>query len=70
MITKRCIVYVKTKSSQPVLYINCNIQYRPITLKRTQVQQENNTDDEYDTDLFESINLLSGLSEGLLLKNE
>lgn len=68
MITKRCVVYVKTKSSQPVLHINCNIQYRPITLKRTQVQQESNTDDEYDTDLFESINLLSGLSEGLLLK--
>ncbi|PHZ13811.1 uncharacterized protein RHIMIDRAFT_236859 [Rhizopus microsporus ATCC 52813] len=56
------IVYVKTKSSSPLLSINCNIQYRPITLKQ-KVQPENSPTDEYDIDSFETINLLSGLSD-------
>lgn len=61
-------MYAKTKSANPVLSINSNIQYRPIPLKRTTTQAELNTQDdsEYDTDLFETINLLSGLSEGIL----
>jgi hypothetical protein len=59
-------VYAKTKSASPVLSINSNIQYRPLPLKRASTQTELNTvdDSEYDTDLFETINLLSGLSDG------
>ncbi|KAI7871408.1 TRAPP trafficking subunit Trs65-domain-containing protein [Mucor mucedo] len=59
------IVYAKTKTANPVLSINSNIQYRPLPLKRATTQAELNTQDdsEYDTDLFETINLLSGLSE-------
>ncbi|RCH94982.1 hypothetical protein CU097_011563 [Rhizopus azygosporus] len=56
------IVYVKTKSYNPLLSINCNIQYRPITLKQ-KVQPDNSPTDEYDIDSFETINLLSGLSD-------
>jgi hypothetical protein len=60
------VVYAKTKSSSPILAINSNIQYRPLPLKRTSAQpNENTTDDsEYDTELFETINLLSGLADG------
>lgn len=60
------IVYAKTKSANPVLSINSNVQYRPLPIKRARAQlDQNNTDDsEYDTELFETINLLSGLADG------
>lgn len=61
------IVYAKTKSANPVLSINSNVQYRPLPIKRASAQQldQNSTDDsEYDTELFETINLLSGLADG------
>ncbi|CAO0790741.1 unnamed protein product [Mucor circinelloides] len=59
------IVYAKTKSANPVLSINSNVQYRPLPIKRASAQlDQNNTDDsEYDTELFETINLLSGLAD-------
>ena len=59
-------MYAKTKTNNPILSINSNIQYRPLSLKRTNANAELNTtdDSEYDTDLFETINLLSGLSDG------
>ncbi|CAO3620922.1 unnamed protein product [Mucor hiemalis] len=59
------IVYAKTKTTNPVLSINSNIQYRPLPMKRASAKAELNTtdDSEYDTDLFETINLLSGLSD-------
>lgn len=60
------IVYAKTKSPNPVLSINSNVQYRPLPIKRASAQlDQNNADDaEYDTELFETINLLSGLADG------
>lgn len=65
-------MYAKTKTASPVLSINSNVQYRPLPLKRPSPQSESNTADEseYDTDLFETINLLSGLSEGNEKKRE
>ncbi|KAI7898369.1 TRAPP trafficking subunit Trs65-domain-containing protein [Cokeromyces recurvatus] len=60
------IVYAKTKSTTPFLSINSNIQYRPIPLKRANTQEDQLTttdDSEYDTDLFDTINLLSGLAD-------
>ncbi|GAA5817540.1 hypothetical protein MFLAVUS_011088 [Mucor flavus] len=65
------IVYAKTKTASPVLSINSNVQYRPLPLKRPSPQSESNTADEseYDTDLFETINLLSGLSEDPVFSN-
>ncbi|CEP18778.1 hypothetical protein [Parasitella parasitica] len=59
------IVYAKTKSPNPLLSINSNVQYRPLPIKRASEQpDETSTDDsEYDTELFETINLLSGLAD-------
>lgn len=59
-------MYAKTKTANPVLSINSNIQYRPLPIKRPNAQSESSTVDEseYDTDLFETINLLSGLADG------
>jgi hypothetical protein len=58
-----CIVYAKTKSAHPLLAINSNVQYRPLPLKKT-APRETTDESEYDVDLFETINLLSGLSDG------
>ncbi|KAI9280655.1 TRAPP trafficking subunit Trs65-domain-containing protein [Sporodiniella umbellata] len=55
------IVYVKTKATNPVLSILCNVQYKKATLKRAPMQEI--MEDEYDTDSFETVNLLGGLSE-------
>ncbi|KAI9468945.1 MAG: TRAPP trafficking subunit Trs65-domain-containing protein [Benjaminiella poitrasii] len=60
------IVYAKTRSVSPLLSINSNIQYRPLPIKKASSQEEQKimTDDsEYDTDLFETINLLGGLAD-------
>ncbi|KAL9540517.1 hypothetical protein MBANPS3_009633 [Mucor bainieri] len=60
------IVYAKTKSAHPVLSINSNVQYRPLPIKRASAQQLDQAsadDSEYDTELFETINLLSGLAD-------
>ncbi|KAI8992310.1 TRAPP trafficking subunit Trs65-domain-containing protein [Pilobolus umbonatus] len=58
------IVYAKTKSIHPLLSLNANIQYRPLSIKRIYVAEPSQEDEtEYDTDLFETINLLSGLTD-------
>ncbi|KAI8876528.1 hypothetical protein K501DRAFT_338033 [Backusella circina FSU 941] len=63
------IIYAKTKSSHPLLAINSNVQYRPLPLRKA-VQTENTDESEYDIDLFETINLLSGLSDDPLFSDQ
>ncbi|KAI9255160.1 TRAPP trafficking subunit Trs65-domain-containing protein [Phascolomyces articulosus] len=62
------ILYVKTRSNNPLLSFAFNVSYRPMTTNsRTQKSQEDEeTEDgkeDYDADLFETIDLLGGLSE-------
>ncbi|KAI8144330.1 TRAPP trafficking subunit Trs65-domain-containing protein [Fennellomyces sp. T-0311] len=60
------ILYVKTRSSNPLLSFAFNVSYRPMTTSnRSQNEEEEAEDDsdDYDADMFETIDLLNGLSE-------
>ncbi|KAI7870149.1 TRAPP trafficking subunit Trs65-domain-containing protein [Spinellus fusiger] len=57
------IVYVKNKGVHPQLSIHFNVSYRPVAISRhTKLVLEETL--EYDTDLFETVDLLSGLTNG------
>ncbi|KAF7732170.1 hypothetical protein EC973_006425 [Apophysomyces ossiformis] len=45
------------------LSINLNFAYRPLPIHRSTVETNETDDAEYDTDLFETVDLLSGLAE-------
>ncbi|KAI8987985.1 TRAPP trafficking subunit Trs65-domain-containing protein [Mycotypha africana] len=66
------IVYAKAKSTNPSLSINYTLQYRPQSTKRASCLMDNKTtdDSEYDTNLFETINLLSGLEDDPVFSNQ
>ncbi|SAM00026.1 hypothetical protein [Absidia glauca] len=56
------IVYIKTRGGHPALSININVAYRPLPNKSTS-NEEQSDDAEYDVDLFDTVDLLSGLGE-------
>ncbi|CAO3596461.1 unnamed protein product [Absidia cylindrospora] len=56
------IVYIKTRGAHPSLAINMNIAYRPLPSKFSS-KEEQSDDAEYDVDLFDTVDLLSGLGE-------
>ncbi|KAI8339484.1 TRAPP trafficking subunit Trs65-domain-containing protein [Chlamydoabsidia padenii] len=56
------IVYVKTRGGHPSLSININVAYRPLPSKSI-TNEEQLEDAEYDVDLFDTVDLLSGLGE-------
>lgn len=64
------VVYVKTRAQQPQLLFNFNVSYRPLPSKSKDETSKSSADasdqdvNEYDTELFETIDLLGGLSEG------
>lgn len=66
-------VYVKTRTQQPQLLFNFNVSYRPLPSKSKDescsVNASGQDVDEYDTELFETIDLLGGLSEGKFIIN-
>ncbi|KAI9319872.1 TRAPP trafficking subunit Trs65-domain-containing protein [Dichotomocladium elegans] len=60
------VLYVKTRSNQPHLTLNFNVSYRPLPPNgkiKDDGQTEEEETNEYDTELFETIDLLSGLSD-------
>ncbi|KAG2217497.1 hypothetical protein INT45_012615 [Circinella minor] len=62
------ILYVKTRSSNPLLSFAFNVSYRPMTSTNNRPHQKDEDETEtgkedYDADLFETIDLLGGLSE-------
>ncbi|CAO3648534.1 unnamed protein product [Cunninghamella echinulata] len=58
------IAYIKTRGGHPLLSINFNIAYRPLPSKlNIPKEEEINDDAEYNVDLFDTVDLLSGLSE-------
>ncbi|KAI9499058.1 TRAPP trafficking subunit Trs65-domain-containing protein [Zychaea mexicana] len=61
------ILYVKTRSNNPLLSFAFNVSYRPMTTNnRSHKQDEDKTEEgteDYDADMFETIDLLNGLSE-------
>ncbi|KAI7887429.1 hypothetical protein K492DRAFT_232888 [Lichtheimia hyalospora FSU 10163] len=63
------VLYVKTRAQQPQLLFNFNVSYRPLPSKSKDEPSKSSADasdqdvNEYDTELFETIDLLGGLSE-------
>ncbi|KAI8388018.1 TRAPP trafficking subunit Trs65-domain-containing protein [Radiomyces spectabilis] len=56
------IVYVKARGSHPQLSVSCNISYRPLPPARNTKDTEKSDESEYDPELFESVDLLGGLT--------
>lgn len=59
-------VYVKTRSTNPLISITYNISYRPMpqSTKKKDDDYDDDEKDDFDNDAFETIDLLSGLAEG------
>ncbi|KAG0173901.1 hypothetical protein DFQ30_006732 [Apophysomyces sp. BC1015] len=53
----------KTRGPHPQLSVNLNFSYRPLPTHRATLEANETDDAEYDTDLFETVDLLSGLAE-------
>ncbi|KAL0094466.1 TRAPP trafficking subunit Trs65-domain-containing protein [Phycomyces blakesleeanus] len=58
------IVYVKNRGVSPQLLINFNVTYRPMAITRQSASDGAEDVSEYDIDMFETVDLLSGLSDG------
>ncbi|CAM0139125.1 hypothetical protein VKS41_007843 [Umbelopsis sp. WA50703] len=62
------VVYMKTRSNTPHFSITTTASYRPLP---EAVEDDSSTDEsEYDIDSFATINLLQGLSDGLMSSSE
>ncbi|KAI8077782.1 TRAPP trafficking subunit Trs65-domain-containing protein [Halteromyces radiatus] len=56
------IAYIKTRGGHPILSTTINIAYRSLPTKLS-ANEEQSDDAEYDVDLFDTVDLLSGLGE-------
>ncbi|RUS21362.1 hypothetical protein BC937DRAFT_92930 [Endogone sp. FLAS-F59071] len=59
------IVYVKSRITSPVLLLIASVSYRPLPASAASNASTSDVLNEYDTDIFDTVNLLEGLSDDL-----